>query len=54
MPKGKPIPCRKEFLQIARELRLMLSDINQKLDHLIERYKQFHALSHSLESEFHR
>ena len=49
--------CRRELLQTIRELRMLLGEINQKLDHLIERCRRFYFtddLSHSPKTEFHR
>lgn len=48
---------RKELLQTIRELRMLLGEINQKLDHLIDRCRRFYLtedLSHSTKSEFRR
>jgi predicted mannosyl-3-phosphoglycerate phosphatase (HAD superfamily) len=47
----------KGFLELARELRLKLHEIDQKLDHLIEGYRKFHFtsdVSHSTNHEFTR
>jgi hypothetical protein len=33
--------CQRELFQTLRELRMMLHEINQKLDHLIERYRSY-------------
>ncbi len=35
----------KDFLQLARELRLKLHEIDQKLDHLIQSYRKFYFTS---------
>lgn len=46
---------RKDFLQLARELRLKLHEIDQKLDHLIQSYRKFYFtsdFSHSTNREF--
>jgi predicted mannosyl-3-phosphoglycerate phosphatase (HAD superfamily) len=53
-PKHKYV---KGFLELARELRLKLHEIDQKLDHLIEGYRKFHFtsdVSHSTNHEFTR
>jgi len=45
----------KDFLQLARELRLKLHEIDQKLDHLIQNYRKFYFtsdFSHSTNREF--
>ena len=57
MPRksANPEKSQKELLQIARELQIMLGEINQKIDHLIERCRRFHLtdnLSHSPKSRF--
>jgi hypothetical protein len=47
----------KDFLELARDLRLKLHEIDQKLDHLIESYRKFHFtsdFSHSTNREFTR
>ena len=56
-PKLTQARCRKELLQTVRELRIMLGEINQKLDHLIDRCRRFYLtddLSHSPKRDFHR
>ena len=48
---------RKDLLQTIRELRMLLGEINQKLDHLIDRCRRYYLtedLSHSTRSEFRR
>jgi len=55
--KPKQARCRKAFLAALAELRLQLSEINQKLDHLIRTYRRFNFttdFSNSSHREFHR
>ena len=47
---------RKALLQALREMRMMMHDMNHKLDHLIKSYRKFYItddFSHSHPSEFH-
>ena len=42
MAKRKTVHTRKEFIVALREVRIMLHEINQKLDHLIKSYRKFY------------
>jgi hypothetical protein len=44
---------RKAVLQVLRELRMMLHDMNHKLDHLIERYRKFYFTTDFSDSSNH-
>ena len=40
----------KECLQLLRELRLKLGEINTKLDHLVKNYRRFYFVTGSSQS----
>jgi len=47
---------RKALLQALREMRMLIHDMNHKLDHLIKSYRKYYItddFSHSHPSEFH-
>ena len=54
--KSATLKHRKALLQTLRKMRMMLDDMNHKLDHLIKSYRKFYItddFSHSHPSEFH-
>ena len=44
MTRRKPLPTRKQFLAVLRELRFKLHEIDQKLEHLIRSHRHFYSL----------
>ena len=44
MSRRRPIPTRKQFLGVLRELRVKLHEIDQKLEHLIRSHRHFYSL----------
>ncbi len=53
--KRKPRPLAATFVELARELRIKLHEMDQKLDHLIKSYRKFYLttdFSHSTNHEF--
>ena len=51
--KVSSLKDRKAVLQVLRELRMMLHDMNHKLDHLIERYRKFYFTTDFSDSNHH-
>jgi hypothetical protein len=45
--RNTPATDRRQFLALARELRLKLHEIDQKLEHLIRTWRHFHFDSDS-------
>lgn len=55
-PKQQKNKLVKDFIGLARDLRVKLHEIDQKLDHLIQSYRKFYFtsdFSHSNNREFH-
>jgi len=54
--KNTAMQHRKALLQALREMRMLIHDMNHKLDHLIKSYRKYYItddFSHSHPSEFH-
>lgn len=54
--KNTTMQHRKELLQALREMRMLVHDMNHKLDHLIKSYRKYYItddFSHSHPHEFH-
>jgi hypothetical protein len=43
-PKRRKTDSDKEFFSLARELRVQLHEIDQKLEHLIRSHRHFYSL----------
>jgi uncharacterized coiled-coil DUF342 family protein len=51
--KASSLNDRKSVLHVLQELRMMLHDMNHKLDHLIERYRKFYFTTDFSDSNHH-
>ena len=51
--KASSLKDRKAVLHVLHELRMMLHDMNHKLDHLIERYRKFYFTTNFSDSNHH-
>lgn len=54
--KNATLQHRKALLQALREMRMLIHDMNHKLDHLIKSYRKYYItddFSHSHPNEFH-